>query len=241
MNAWKAAAVAAALTLPSAACAQETHAADAPGAEPGKLFLSATGDVSAAPDMARVTAGVVAEGANASAAMADQRARMNAVIAALRDAGIAERDIQTTGLDLSPVYASYERGQNGPRITGYRASNRVTVVARDLTTVGPTLDALVDAGANTIDGVSFAIEDSDALLDQARRDAVATLLARAELYADAAGVRVGRILEMNESGGYQPQPMYAMTRAVAADAATPVAGGELTLSVTVSATFAIED
>jgi len=241
MNTWTAAAIVGALALPCAACAQEAPDPDAPQIRAGQLHLSATGSVSAAPDMARVTAGVVAEAPTASEAMADQRTRMTAVIEALSDAGIEARDIQTTGLSLSPVYASYERRQDSPRITSYRASNRVTVIARDLTTVGPTLDALVESGANTIDGISFAIDDSDEMMDEARREAIATLLARAELYADAVGVRVGRLVNMSESGGFSPQPLYAVSRSMSAESVTPVAAGELTLSVTVNATFELQE
>jgi uncharacterized protein YggE len=209
--------------------------------EPGKLYLNATGEVAAAPDMARVDASVVAEADNASQAMADQRERMSAVMTALIDAGVAEADIQTSGLSLSPIYGSYDRQQNGqgPRITGYRASNRVTVTARDLTLVGPTLDALVEAGANDIGNIMFDFEDSTELLNDARRDAVAQLLERAQLYADAADMRIGRILEMNESGGYRPMMQREATRAFSADAATPVAPGEMSLTVNVSATFEI--
>ena len=245
IGAWATGALAACALAALPAAAQNTPEAArdaAPRMEPGKLFLNATGEVRAAPDMARVTAGVVAEAATASEAMADQRERMTAVMAALEEAGVAASDIQTTGLDLSPVYASYNRNQDenqGPRITGYRASNRVTVIARDLSLVGPTLDALVEVGANTIDGVSFDIEESDTLLNEARRDAVAKLRDRAELYADAAGLNIGRILEMSESQNYRPVERMEMSRALTADAATPVSGGELTISVTVNATFEI--
>lgn len=236
-----AATMAAALVFPALACAQEDRGETAPRIEAGKLFLSAAGEVAAAPDMARVTAGVVAEADTASDAMADQRERMNAVMEELRSAGVPEADIQTTGIDLSPVYASYDRQQQqGPRITGYRASNRVTVIARDLALVGPTLDALVEAGANTIDGVTFDVEESDALLDMARRDAIAKLRARADLYAEAAGINVGRILEMSEAGEFRPVARMEMARAAALDASTPVAGGEMVLRVTVNATFEIE-
>jgi uncharacterized protein YggE len=245
MRAWPTAALAAALLLPTLACAPQTAGAQTPGEpQPSKLFLSAVGEVSAAPDMASVTAGVLAEAATASAAMADQRQAMAAVMDALTAAGVPAIDIQTTSLELSPIYApvDYDRGQTQPpRITGYRAANRVTVIARDLTKVGPTLDALVTAGANDISNIGFDIEESEELLDQARRDAVAKLRARAELYAGAAGIRVGRILEMSEQQNYYPVARMEMARPLAADASTPVSGGELTLSITVNATFEIVD
>ncbi len=215
--------------------------ADVSAVAADRLVLSATGEVTAAPDMARVTAGVVAEAATAAAAMADQRTRMTGVMEALAAAGIPAADIQTTSLELFPVYAPFDPEQAGrrqERIIGYRAANRVTVTARDLAAVGPTLDALVEAGANDISNIVFDIEDSESLMDAARRDAVATLRARAALYADAADVRLGRLLELSESAGYIPAPRMEMARGMAADA-TPVSGGEMTISVTVNATWEI--
>lgn len=232
----------AAATLAQAACQAEAGAG-APVREPNRLHLQAVGEVRSAPDLATVTAGVVAEAKTAAAAMADQRARMTGVVEALKAAGVADKDIQTAGLDLSPVYTYPDRssdGSNEPRITGYRASNRVTAVARDLTKVGPTLDALVAAGANTIDGISFGIEERDALEDQARRKAVAEILERAGLYADAADFRLGPILDMSEQAGFQPMPAtFARSMAMESGGATPVEGGEMVVSVTVSATFEI--
>jgi uncharacterized protein YggE len=236
-----AAAAGAAMIAATSACAaaQETP----PSERVGELSLSAEGEISAAPDMATLIAGVVAEAATAEEAMADQRDRMSAVVEAVKAAGIADADIQTSGFDLSPVYAPYEKGQNEPRITGYRASNRVTAVVRDLAAVGPTLDALVASGANTIDGVQFGIEDSDTLLDEARREAVRKLMSKADLYADAGGFDLGRILNMSESGGWNqpPQPQFYARAALAEASSTPIEGGQLKLTVTVSATFAIDD
>lgn len=242
MTRWKPAALVALVALAGAACAPSQPAAaqsaDA-SAEPAKLFLSATGEVAAAPDIAHINAGVVAEAATAAEAMADQAERMTAVMTALADAGIAPADVQTTNLSLSPVYPPYDSNRpNQPqRITGYRASNTVSITARDLDQVGPTLDALVTAGANDISNIAFDVSNAEELRDEARRAAVATLRARASLYGDAAGVRVGRILEMSEVGGYSPAPM--MARAAAFDGSTPIAGGELTISITVNATFEI--
>lgn len=228
-------ALAAAALTPVAASAQTAQP------EPAKLILSAVGEVRATPDIAYVTAGVVAEADTASEAMAGQAERMTAVMAALEAAGVPSADIQTTSLELSPVYPpyDYERGQQEMRITGYRAANRVTVIARDLEAVGPTLDALVGAGANDISNISFDFAESDELYDAARRDAVSKLRQRADLYASAAGVRVGRILELSESGGFQPMPFQMGRMAAEAAPSTPVAPGQLTLQITVSATYEI--
>jgi uncharacterized protein YggE len=244
MQTFKAAALAAVVILPGLACAPQTADAQSPSEpriEPNRMFLSAVGEVSAAPDIAHVTAGVLAEAETAAAAMEDQRARMVGVMNALEEAGVAAADIQTTSLELYPNYAPYDSSRQGQsqRIIGYRAANRVTITARDLTQVGSTLDALVAAGANDISSISFAIEESDELLDAARRNAVTKLRARADLYAQAAGIRIGRILEMSEAQNFVPFQRMEMARALASDAPTPVSGGELTLSITVNATFEI--
>lgn len=214
------------------------------GPKPGLISLEATGEVRAAPDMATVSAGVVAEAANAAQAMADQRVRMNAVVEAIRKAGVAERDIQTTGLDLSPVYAPYDKGQESQRIVAYRASNRVSATVRDLSKVGGALDALVAAGANTIDGVSFGIDKPEPLMDEARKSAVAKIRAKADLYAGAAQVKLGRLTLLSESVGWRGPIAQSYSRAAefaGADAPTAVLGGELKLSVTVSATYEIAE
>jgi uncharacterized protein YggE len=124
------------------------------------LNLSAYGEVRAAPDMATINFGVVTEAATAQEAMAQNAARMSQVVAALRRAGIAERDIQTSGLNLS---AQYDYVQNEPpRLRGYQANNRVTVNIYDLSRVGSTADAVVSAGVNQIDGISFGLRDPSA-------------------------------------------------------------------------------
>lgn len=207
--------------------------------EPGRLHISVQGTGSAVPDIARLSAGVVAEADSASAAMADQRTRMNGVIAAVRDAGVAERDIRTSGINLSPIY-SRDVKRNDSRISGYRATNRVTVTVRDLKKVGGALDALVAAGANDIGQVSFGFSDSDDLMDKAREDAVKTLTARRDFYARVGGLKIGRLLSLSESGGPRPpQPMAMAMRAEAANAPTPVAPGESEVSVGLSAVYEI--
>ena len=203
-----------------------------------QLVLQATGSVAAAPDMANVTAGVVAQADRARDAMAEQRTRMTAVVTALREAGVASGDIQTTGLSLTPQYKAYSRGSQpgAPQIDGYQAANRVTAIVRDMQAVGPVLDALVEAGANTIDAVSFDHSKRSELEDQARREAVATLLARAALYADAAGFELGPITDLSENTHFGH--FESRTRA-ASVSATPVEGGTMQISVTVNGTFAI--
>ena len=205
-----------------------------------RLDVSAEGEVSRAPDLVTIGAGVVTQAATAGAAMRDNAARMAATIAALRKAGVADRDIQTSSINLSP---QYRYGENVPPvITGYQATNSVSVRFREVTRAGAILDTLVAQGANQINGPSFSLDQPDAALDEARTRAIATARARATLYAKAAGLRVKRIVSISEAGGYappQPMPMMAMSmRAKEAD--TAIQPGEQKLSVTVSVSFELE-
>lgn len=205
------------------------------------LNLAATGEVRVAPDMATVTFGVVTEAPTAQAAMAQNATQMNTVVAALRRAGVAERDIQTSGLNLQAQY-DYQENQP-PKLRGYQASNRVTVRVMDLTKTGATVDAVVAAGVNQIDGVSFGLKDPSAAENEARLKAVQALQAKARLYAEALGVQLGGIRSLNEGGGYTPQPpvpMFAM-RASAMDAGggTSVSGGELSVKIDVTGVYDI--
>lgn len=206
------------------------------------LNISASGNSSQKPDLALFTAGVATTGKTAGEALSANSAAMNRVIRALRASGIAERDIQTSNLSVSPVYSSRQRPANEleeqvPPIIGYRASNQLAVKQRKLDEFGKVIDTLVSAGANQVDGPSFQVEDMDAALDGARRGAMAEARKRAELYAGAAGLRVKRIVTISESGGYSPRPM--MARIVASDMAesTPVAAGEVELQISVSVMF----
>lgn len=202
------------------------------------LNLSAHGEVKVAPDMATITFGVTTEAATAQAAMADNARRMTEVFAALRRAGIAERDIQTSGLNLS---AQYDYVQNEPpRLRGYQASNRVTVDIMDLDAVGTTADSVVAAGVNQIDGIAFGLKDPKVAEDEARRLAVRALQDKAALYARALDVALGPIRSLSEGGGYQPQPpmpIYAAARMSADSASTPVAAGEMTIRIDITGTY----
>lgn len=202
------------------------------------LEVSAQSDVKAAPDMATVSAGVMTSSATADAAMKANATSMTAVFAALKKAGIAEKDIQSAGISVNP---QYHYGQNeAPRITGYQANNTVNVVLRDLGNIGPVLDALVEQGANQLNGPMFGIENTAPLLDKARAEAVKKARARAEIYAAAAGLKVKRIISIAENVGYAVPPPMPMMKAMAMDAAqasTPVAPGEVGLSATVNVKF----
>ncbi|WEK57014.1 MAG: SIMPL domain-containing protein [Candidatus Brevundimonas phytovorans] len=233
------------LAVPAVASAQSQPGGSAPMqvhamAQQPALNLSAYGEVKVAPDQATINFGVVTEAATAQEAMAQNAQQMTRVIAALRRAGINERDIQTSGLNLS---AQYDYQQNmPPKLRGYQAQNRVTVVINDLTKVGTTADAVVTAGVNQIDGIAFGLKNPKAAEDQARQLAVRALQDKAQLYAQALNVPLGGVRSLTEGGGYapQPQPMYA--RAMAMDsgsASTPVSAGELTIRIDISGTYDI--
>ena len=202
------------------------------------LNLSAYGEVKIAPDMATISFGVVTEASTAAEAMSQNATRMNQVMAALRRAGIAERDVQTSGLNLS---AQYDYVQNEPpRLRGYQASNRVTVIINDLDRVGTTADAVVAAGVNQIDGISFGLKDPTSAENQARQIAVRNLQAKAALYAQALGVELGGIRSLSEGGGYSPQPQQMFARAeMAMDSggSTPVAAGQLTVRIDITGVY----
>ena len=210
---------------------------------PATLTLSAEAEVQAAPDIAEIGAGVVTQAADAGSALAANSAQMTRVVAALRKAGIADRDIQTSGLNLQPQYR-YEQNQP-PILTGFQAANRVQVTLRDIKGSGKVIDTLVKEGANQIDGPNFRIDKPEPLLDKARAEAVRKARARAELYAQAAGLRVKRITSISE--GFQQRPPMPMPRMASADsiqvgaaAAPPVAPGEVGLVAQVTMTFELE-
>lgn len=206
---------------------------------PTTLSLTVTGQVSAAPDMATVGFAVVTQGKTASEAMKANNARMNAVMSALKAAGIAAKDIQTSSLNLNPQYVY--KDNLPPTLTGYEARDQITVRVNDLNQTGPVIDAVIKAGINQIDSIGFGLKNDDAVLDQARQQAVTTLQQRAALYASATGLKVKRLLSLDESGGaVSPPPRPVMFAKAAREDSTPVASGELQESVTVSAVFELE-
>jgi len=203
-----------------------------------RLDLVVDGSSTRVPDVAEIGAGVVTQAADASTAMAENARRMTAVIAALKSAGVAERDIRTSSLNLSPQYR-YDNDKP-PVLTGYQANNRVSVRFRDMARVGRIVDALVAQGANQIDGPNLMVDQPDAALDEARNRAVAKAKARATLYANAAGLHVKRIVSISEGqAGVMPPPMPMMLRKQEL-ASTPIAAGEQQLTVTLTVTFELE-
>jgi uncharacterized protein YggE len=201
------------------------------------LSVSAHAEATRVPDVASLSTGVVTQAADANAAMQANAAQMDRVMAAIRAAGIAERDIQTSGINLNPQYRYVEN--QPPSITGYQASNTVSLKVRDIGKLGKVLDALVASGANQVNGPSFEVDKPEAAYDEARRAALANAQGRAKMYADALGLRVRRIVSISEGGGFQPpMPMMAMARAEKGQAYdTAVSPGETTLSANLDVVF----
>ena len=208
----------------------------APASDGTLLSVSSRAEARKAPDIATFSAGVVTQAADGNAALRQNAEQMNRVLAAIKAAGVADKDVQTSGISLNPQYR-YEENQP-PRITGYQASNTVNVKLREVAKMGKVLDALVASGANQVNGPSFGIDDPEPLYDRARLDALKAARARAETYAGALGVRVRRIVSISEGGAAMPSPMprMAMMKAEAYDS-TPVAAGESSVSVNLDVGF----
>ncbi len=226
------------LSLASAAAAQEIPVQAISGT---RLDVVATGEVTRVPDIARISAGVVTQAASATAAIQQNARQMAAVRAALRRAGIADRAIQTSQLGLNPEYRYAEN--QPPVLTGYRASNEVSIRFRDIENTGKILDALVAQGANQINGPMLMLDKPEQAMDEARTAALRTARARAELYAGALGRRVKRILSVSEAGGQfspVPRPMMAARNGLASAEAAKIDPGEQTVAVSLSVSFELE-
>lgn len=205
------------------------------------INVSGVGRVMAAPDVADISLGVTMRDKEAGGASQQAAEAMDAVTAALLGMGIAEADIQTTSLSLNPVY-NWE--SETPEITGWEANNMVNVTIRDIDSVGDVVDSATAAGANSIDGISFRVEDPTEAEALARSAAVADARAKADQLAAEAGVTITGIITITESGGQQPQPLYLDREEMAYGgedgmAKTPVLPGEVELSVSVIIQFEI--
>jgi hypothetical protein len=208
--------------------------------EGARITITGEGRVAAVPDMATVTLGVSAEAPTARAAMDETSAGVAALMATLAEAGIEPRDVQTSGLFLNPVWTQPTSGAEPPRITGFSAANTVTVRVRAIEGLGGVLDGVLDAGANTFQGLSFGLQDPEPRLDEARQAAVADARRKAELIATAAGVTLGEVVSIAEDQGMaSPAPMFRMEAAMAD--AVPVAAGETLVTARVTIVWEIGD
>lgn len=231
-------ALAAITFLPIAASAQVPPA---PGLIDGTVLeVVSEGKTARAPDLAVINTGVVTQALTAAAALSDNATRVKRVIAALKGAGVADRDIRTANISLQPQYRYAEN--TPPVITGYQASNSVSVRFRDIARAGTILDTLVREGANQIDGPTLSVDKPEAALDEARTNAVAKARVRADFYARLAGLRVDRILSISENSGTSAPIMAGAMREnmAAADVATKVIPGEQDVTVTLSVRFLLK-
>ena len=200
------------------------------------ITLMGRGSIEQPPDVAMINVGVQVEAKTAAEAMAQQATNMNGVFAAVKAAGIADRDMLTGDMSLNPAYEYPNNAR--PHLTGYQASNSITIKVRKLDTLGKTLDAVVKGGGNTINGISFSVDQPDKFQNEARVEAIKDAAAKAELYAKAVGYKVKRIVTISEQEFYPQPPMPVTMRMqdMAAEA-TPIAAGEVSLVQTVNVVF----
>jgi hypothetical protein len=204
------------------------------------VTVTGSGKVYLTPDIAYITIGVHTEGENAAEAVASNNAQAQEVIDALKAQGIAEKDIQTTNFSIYPQQEYDTEGKPTGKIK-YIVDNSVFVTVRDITNVGDVLDAAVQAGANTISGIQFDVEDKTAALSEARKAAVADAGVKAEELASAAGVTLGDVQTISEYTSGGPQPMYDMRAAapMAEAASVPIQTGQMLLTVEVNIVYEI--
>ncbi|EAR50155.1 hypothetical protein OG2516_15744 [Oceanicola granulosus HTCC2516] len=211
--------------------------ADAQPYEPPTISVAGHGEISVTPDMATVRLGVTAQSKAADAAVDEMSTALAAVLDRLAEADIAPADIRTGSLRLSPNLTDYSSSRSS-RIDGFTASSILTVRVRDLDIIGEVLDAVIGDGANELQGIEFGLQDPEPVLNEARREAVANGRAKAELFADAAGVALGELLSLSEAGAGSGPPMPMMEARVAS---VPVAEGEIAISADVSMVFQVRE
>jgi|YelNatPaOPRAMG01_1025707.scaffolds.fasta_scaffold10178_3 uncharacterized protein YggE len=202
------------------------------------ITVNGSGEVKAKPDVAYVTLGVVTQGVKAQEASEANASLTQKVTQALKSLGIADKDIQTSQYSIYPRYDN--RPGKAQTIIGYDVNNTVRACIHDLTMVGRTIDASLAAGANNVQGVSFDIEKKDKYENEALADAVKNAKSKADVLASAAGVRIVGVQQIQEGTSYRPVPIYAMrTMAMGAEASTPIAPGEMTITANVTVVYLI--
>lgn len=224
------------LSAAAVICALVTPAM-AETAPPRQIVVTGEGRVESTPDMAIISLGVTHEAKAAMAAMGETSAAVAAVLERLTAMGIAEKDVQTENVSLNPIWSDPGNQGGVPAISGFSASNTVQVRVRDLERLGAIMDTAIGDGANNFSGLQFSIQDPAPQEAEARKRAVADGMARAKALAEAAGVTLGPVQQINEIGGGMPQPMKM---SMARDGGVPIAAGEVSVSVSVSMTFAID-
>jgi uncharacterized protein len=206
--------------------------------KPGERLISvtATGSVVAEPDLAHISAGVVAEADTAKEALARNSVLMTKLLDGLKALGIAAKDIQTTAVNVEPRYTQAKDGRPAT-ISGYRVVNQVRLTVREVKRLGEILDAAIALGANQVHGISFDVTKTESLKDEARKQAIVNAKRCAELYATAAGVQLGPVMQITENANEPARPVFA-TRAVGA-APVPIEAGTRVLTVEINVTYAL--
>jgi uncharacterized protein YggE len=216
------------------------------------IWVTGKGSITLEPDLAMLNLGVDTTNKTVATARAEAATAMNAMIASLKSNGVADLDIQTQFFNISPQYQWTEVFDNGIRtnkqvLTGYKVTNTVSVKIRDMENVGPIMDEVAEAGgdATRINSIRFTVEDTSPLMVQLREEAVADAMTKASQFADLTNVGLGRLMYITESGGGAPQimafPEADFARAASSFApATSISGGELEITMSVQAVFAIQ-
>jgi uncharacterized protein len=231
-------ALAAAAALAAFLGARASMAAEGDKTMERTVTVSATGSVAAEPDIARVTAGVVAEADTAKEAITRNSAIMGKVVEALKSAGIAPKDLQTSSLNVEPRYTQAKEGK-AAAISGYRVSNQLRLTVRDVKKLGDVLDQAIAAGANQVNRISFDVANAETVKDEARKQAMANARRRAELYVAAAGVKLGPVLRISENvNDAGPRESFAPRAAMAAS--VPIEAGTRVLEVEVNVTYGLQ-
>ena len=203
--------------------------------------VAGRGTASGPPDLATISTGVTTRAPTANAALSANTKQFEAVLAVLKEQGVAEKDIQTSFFNVNPQFQNLPNGGSG-NITGYVVTNEVRVIVRKFDSLGEVLDALVRAGSNNISGVTFSIADPEPLNNEARTEAVANAKSKAEVFAKAAGLKVGKILSISETAITAPVAEQAFFRSTSAAAdSVPVSGGELDITANVFVLYALVD
>jgi uncharacterized protein len=204
------------------------------------ITVSGAGNVVVEPDMAHITLGVVSEADTAKAALEKNTASMTAIVTALKASGLPPKDIQTSNFSVNPRYRPTKGGEQ-PVINGYQVSNTVRIVVREIAKLGTILDQVIQLGSNQVHGIGFEASKAEQLKDDARKAAISNARHKAELYAAAAGVKLGRVLGIEEAG-VQPavRQQFAKGRAMSMESAPPIEAGSQRLDAHVTVTFALE-
>lgn len=208
------------------------------------ISVSAEGEVSLPPDMARLILGVTAEAKGSREALDQAGKVMQAILDVVAGQGVDGKDVQTSAIRLNPRYGRNSQGQIDYRvITGYTAETTISLTLREINAVGDILAGAVEAGANRVDGISFGLQSETEALDEARRLAVTEARRKAGLLAEAAGVALGPLLQLTEMGSpsYRLEIATMAMDARADMAPVPVAPGEISFIASVSLVYQIAD